>query len=253
MDALAAATATAAPVSTVGSHFMLDGNTYKRGAELGFQGLDFYVAGRGGVLGDVDADVVSAAFTFFEPDSVRALWLQGTTVESDQLYGDGRHGTLLGRLQNFWQLSRSTYAQVGFTALGGNGDTTHSRVLGLDLRLTWRPPNAGTRKDLTIRAEGYRLHTDALGETDSKYGAFADVAYRASQRWILGARYDYVETPGLGNNTEWQITPALTWWESEFVFLRLEGQHHHDDFSGNEDRLLLQAVFAMGPHKHETY
>jgi hypothetical protein len=80
MDALAAATATAAPVSTVGSHFMLDGNTYKRGAELGFQGLDFYVTGRGGVLGDVDADVVSAAFTFFEPESVRALWLQGTTV-----------------------------------------------------------------------------------------------------------------------------------------------------------------------------
>ena len=67
MDALAAATSTAAAVSTVGSHFMLDGKTYERGAELGFQGLDFYVTGRGGVLGDVDADVVSAAFTFFEP------------------------------------------------------------------------------------------------------------------------------------------------------------------------------------------
>ena len=80
MDALATATATAAAVSQVGSHFMLDGNTYKRGADLGFQGLDFYVAGRGGVLGDVDADVVSAAFTFFEPVSVRALWEQGQAV-----------------------------------------------------------------------------------------------------------------------------------------------------------------------------
>ena len=80
MDALAAATRTAAAVSTVGSHFMLDGNTYKRGAELGFQGLDFYVTGRGGVLGDVDADVVSAAFTFFEPGAVRTLWEQGREV-----------------------------------------------------------------------------------------------------------------------------------------------------------------------------
>jgi hypothetical protein len=80
MDALAAATRTAAAVSTVGSHFMLDGNTYKRGAELGFQGLDFYVTGRGGVLGDVDADVVAAAFTFFEPGAVRTLWDQGRSV-----------------------------------------------------------------------------------------------------------------------------------------------------------------------------
>lgn len=80
MDALTAATRTASAVSTVASHFMLDGNTYTRGAELGFQGLDFYVTGRGGVLGDVDADVVSAAFTWFEPDGVRALWNQGRSV-----------------------------------------------------------------------------------------------------------------------------------------------------------------------------
>lgn len=82
MDALAAATATAAAVSTVGSHFMLDGNTYKRGAELGFAGLDFYVTGRGGVLGDVDADVVAAAFTFFEPGHVRTQWEAGRAVMS---------------------------------------------------------------------------------------------------------------------------------------------------------------------------
>lgn len=80
MDALAAAAGTAAAVGNIGSHFMLDGATYKRGAELGFQGLDFYVTGRGGVLGDVDADVVSAGFTFFEPGHVRTLWDQGRSV-----------------------------------------------------------------------------------------------------------------------------------------------------------------------------
>jgi hypothetical protein len=80
MDALSAATSTAAAVSTIGSHFMLDGKTYARGAELGFQGLDFYVTGRGGVLGDVDADVVAAGFAFFEPTAVRTLWDQGRSV-----------------------------------------------------------------------------------------------------------------------------------------------------------------------------
>lgn len=80
MDALAAARATAPAVSTVGSHFMLDGATYARGAELGFAGLDFYITGRGGVLGDVDADVVTAAFAFFEPTHVRTQWEAGCAV-----------------------------------------------------------------------------------------------------------------------------------------------------------------------------
>ena len=80
MDALTAATDTATAISTVGGHFMLDGETYKRAAELGFGGLDFYFAGRGGALGDVSGDVVAAAFTFFEPGHVRTQWDTGKAV-----------------------------------------------------------------------------------------------------------------------------------------------------------------------------
>jgi hypothetical protein len=182
------------------------------------------------------------------------VWVQGTTAESDPLYGNGRHGTLLGRVQNFWQLSRSTYGQLGFTALGGDhGDTLRGRVLGADLRLTWRPPNAGTRRNLTLRAEGYRFRGHEAGATTTRYGMFADLTLQASQRWILGTRYDYLEVPRGAPATEWQISPTLTWWESEFVYLRLEGQHHHVEGVGDDNRLLFQAVFAMGPHKHETY
>jgi hypothetical protein len=182
------------------------------------------------------------------------IWLQGTTAESEPLYGVGRHGTLLGRIQNFWQLSRSTYGQIGFTALGGNNaDSLRSRVLGLDLRFTWRPPRAATRRDVTVRAEGYRLRGRELGVATTRYGGFVDLTARVSRRWILGARYDRVEAPRGPAATEWQITPTLTWWQSEFVYLRLEAQRRHDPVTGNDDRLLLQAVFSMGPHKHETY
>ncbi len=182
------------------------------------------------------------------------IWLQGTTAESAPLYGDGRHATLLGRVQNFWQLSRSTYGQIGFTALGGNNaDSLRGRVLGLDLRLTWRPPAAGTRRDVTIRAEGYRLSAREAGVSTTRYGGFVDLTARLSRRWILGARYDHVEAARGPNTVAWQVSPTLTWWQSQFVYLRLEGQHYHDRVAGNTDRLLLQAVFAMGPHKHETY
>jgi hypothetical protein len=59
---------------------MLSGDTYAKGAALGFSGLDFYFAGRGGVLGDVDSDEVAAAFTFFEPGHVRTQWELGRKV-----------------------------------------------------------------------------------------------------------------------------------------------------------------------------
>jgi hypothetical protein len=54
---------------------MLDGSTYKAGAEQGFSGLDFYAAGRAGVLGRLDPAQVSASFGFFEPGAV-AGWLE---------------------------------------------------------------------------------------------------------------------------------------------------------------------------------
>jgi helix-turn-helix protein len=82
MDAQTAAKASATAVSQVASRFMLDGATYAKGAGMGFQGIDFYAAGRGGVLGDVDADVVAAAFTFFEPGYLRSQWELGRTVMS---------------------------------------------------------------------------------------------------------------------------------------------------------------------------
>lgn len=182
------------------------------------------------------------------------VWVQGTTAASEPLYGSGRHGTLLGRVQNFWQLSRSTYGQLGFTALGGDhGDTLKGRVLGADLRLTWRPPNEGTRKNVTFRAEGYRFRGEDLGQVTTRYGMFADLVAQLSTRWILGTRYDYLESPRGVRQTEWQITPTITWWESEFVYLRLEGRHHRLPDNSTDNQLVFQTVFAMGPHKHETY
>jgi hypothetical protein len=183
------------------------------------------------------------------------LTLQGTTAESDPLYAGGRQPTVLGRLQNFWQLSRSTYTQLGVTGVGGNNadSALASRLLGVDFRITWRPPQAGTRRELTFRAEGYRFHADEAGATTTRYGGFAGLTYRASRRWVLGLRGDWLESPRGARATEWQLSPTLTFWQSEFVYLRLEGQRHHHSLDGTRNQLLLQAVFAMGPHKHETY
>lgn len=74
--------ATQAAVHDIPSAFMLHGSTYAKGAELGFEGIDFYTCGRGGPLGDVDADVVSASFVFFSPTYIREGWERGASAMS---------------------------------------------------------------------------------------------------------------------------------------------------------------------------
>ena len=183
------------------------------------------------------------------------LWIQGTTSDAEALYAGGTQPTLLGRLLNFWQLSKSTYMQIGLTGTGGNNADANleSRLAGADFRLTWRPPEAGTRKEFTLRAEGYLLHSNEAGFSTNRYGGFADLNYRASRRWILGVRGDWVEAPRGAYGTEWAVVPTLTWWQSEFVYLRLEGRHQDGSAVSSTNQLRAQVVFAMGPHKHETY
>jgi hypothetical protein len=80
MTPLEAAEATGTGFSRIATHFMFDAGTYARGAGLGLEGIDFYFLGRGGALGQVDADVVTATFVFFEPGVVRASWDRGSAI-----------------------------------------------------------------------------------------------------------------------------------------------------------------------------
>lgn len=74
------AAATAATVHGLSAGFMLDPATYVAGSAQGFGGFDFYFGGRAGVLGDVEADIVSAALVFFHPDVVRDNWTSSGAV-----------------------------------------------------------------------------------------------------------------------------------------------------------------------------
>jgi len=70
----------AGPVGRLGGAWMFDEGTNARGAELGLSTWAWYHCGRGGVLGDADADVVVAAFGFFPPALQRKAWDRGRAV-----------------------------------------------------------------------------------------------------------------------------------------------------------------------------
>jgi hypothetical protein len=61
-------------VDTLGGAFAEDPATLRRARQLGLTGWSFYVAGRGGVLGDVPPEAVTAALGFIAADAVRDGW-----------------------------------------------------------------------------------------------------------------------------------------------------------------------------------
>lgn len=81
-SALASIQSLAQPVGDLGGRWMLHPEVLGPCREAGYpNGYAYYMVGRGGVLGDVDADVVSAAFGFFAPSLVRTMWDKGVVVE----------------------------------------------------------------------------------------------------------------------------------------------------------------------------
>jgi len=176
------------------------------------------------------------------------------SASDDELFAGGRRPSYLAHLLNFWQLTRSTYMQLGGTVLyGTNPDASlQTTVGGLDFRLTWRPPARALYREWTVRGEllGLRQRYSGIGKT--RVGGYASTTFKLDQRWIAGLAYDYVEAPGTGLITR-QLIPSLTMWQSEWVFLRAQYQWQKVSTASPTHRIALQAVWAIGPHKHETY
>ena len=97
-------------------------------------GYAYYVTGRGGVLGDVDADVVSSAFGFFAPSIIRKMWEAGVAVEGARAaaarYGDACATFGRARLDGFAGASR--LAELGERVATGCSSA------GLSLFAGWR-------------------------------------------------------------------------------------------------------------------
>ncbi len=189
------------------------------------------------------------------------LTVQGTVGSNEVLFGGGERPAVLGQLSGFWQLSRASFAQVSVSGLRGtNPDTALTTTAGaLAVRFTWRPPDRATSRELTVRGELWALRrafgASASGPFDrTRLGAYGDATWRLGRRWIVGARGDWVQSPEPGPlAVEWAVTPSLTFWQSEFVYLRGLVERARSATGVTTDRLAVQVVFAMGPHKHELF
>ena len=202
---------------------------------------------------------------------------QVTKGTAQTLFGAyGGRPSVLGNLSGFWQFSRSTFGQLSVTALYGTGRDSaavgnppcpsggcpftevetriETALHTVAARFTWRPPNEALRREVTVRGELFQLQLLVDGIGPSRLGWYLDAQTKLGVRWTAAVRYDRVESPDpTVAGREWALTPSLTFWQSEFVFLRAQWTHHRDFLDTTTDRVALQVVWAMGPHKHELF
>jgi hypothetical protein len=186
------------------------------------------------------------------------LWTEVTRSGNESLFGESSRPSVLGHVNGFWELSPSTYFELGFTGMAGPdmaGDRSFAtRLAGTDFTFSWRPPERGRYRELTVRGGAvYGEIAPEGADPGGAFGAFTLAELRLSQSWTVGGRYEYTEDPLDPSRSAWLAAPTLTWWQSEWVRLRGELDFLTNGDGESRALLVLQTTFAMGPHKHETY
>lgn len=79
--------ASAPLIGELGSAFYFIPETAAVGKELGLRGMEFYILGRGGPLGDCDGAAVAAAFGYFKPSMLSGIWADASAKVSPRTAG----------------------------------------------------------------------------------------------------------------------------------------------------------------------
>ena len=182
-----------------------------------------------------------------------------TTRRNEKLWAESRGISFLGHFNAFWELSASTDLDLGISAVRGNrladGLVSRNALYSANAAFYWAPPARSLYRSLTLRAGVMRLDpeevTGVVGPQPA-LGIWTLAEFKFARQWIGSGRYDWVENPMNPDETAWIASPALTYWQSEYVRVRAEY-----DILGNPGKttgqFTLRITFAMGPHRHETY
>lgn len=200
--------------------------------------------------------------------------------------------SMLFHYKNYRDLDENMYLEFGLSGLFGwsdewdvmrsgslvkEYDALGTQVYGVDLSVVWEPVAEALYRNLEWRSELYVLNRDLLApdgsgrDTLNAWGAYSYLQAKVARDLELGIRGDWYE-PDTKNYAavagaslsplavtasgayRWQLAPYLTWWQSEFVKFRFEYDYADGEgLEGAAHTLWFQALFAIGPHKHERY
>jgi hypothetical protein len=207
--------------------------------------------------------------------SSNGLTLEITNGDNGTAFAGAHFGdpAFLLRHTGFFDLGQQSYFELGFNGVAapnnedGDRDT---RVGSVDFNFLWEPEGKGKYRGLELRGEFIRtLFEEEDGSILGSNAWYTYLQWQMARNWYAGLRYDDAELisdhaeidpdvpfePGMGSRA-W--TGYVTWWQSEFVRLRLQVQRADRDVAMaagpmEDTRAWFQVTFAGGPHKHESY
>ncbi len=157
----------------------------------------------------------------------------------------------------------------GPNASGQGGET---QIYGTDLFYKWKSRHHDKGFPfVTWQSEWLDSHYRAVsfpgdasnppapGETIDNWGIYSQVSYGFYPRWVGSLRGDYV-TGQSGDfwtdsllEDRYRISPALTFYPSEFSKLRLQYNYDHIEHTGSESSVWLQFEFLLGAHSAHKF
>jgi hypothetical protein len=200
-------------------------------------------------------------------------------VTESPINDDLAHLAFSARLRNYWDLTQAANLEISGSALAGyveqpfdfggtppgpdvNAVARNQQTYGVDLTFRWRPLQQGLYRSFIAQGEFFRQNNardddPAFGGPNRDFnGAYGFARWQLTRRWFLAARYDWVEDPELGGETLTAASGYLQWFPSEFSKLTAAFERLMPAASvGVEatNRILLQASFAIGPHKPHPF
>lgn len=216
---------------------------------------------------------LSAVDRFGEKDEA----LQSETAPNRQLDGIGYSA----RLRNYWDLSQSANLEVSASAITGkreraveptvagpdaaaNAVNARQTVSGVDVTFRWRPLQQGLYRSFIVNAEvmhqrNQRFVTPSAAVTTADAlnrdftGGYVFARWQVGRRLYVGGRYDSLHDPELGGATLTAGSGVLEFFPSEFSKLVASFERLSPRGGAATNRLLLQATFAVGPHKPHPF
>jgi hypothetical protein len=224
---------------------------------------------------------IFAPFGFYQEIIVTATERLGeapedlTTAEPTSRHlGDLAYGA---RLRNYWDLSNAANLEVSGSVLTGrreheavplddvNAVALRETTIGTDVTFRWRPPQQGLYKSFILQAEFLTRSTRTPdvsivvpGETpteeiESLSGFYLFGRYQISRRAYLGARLDALDDPEFGGVRTTGLSGYYQFYPSEFSKIIAKFERVSPSGLSAINRLVLQATFALGPHKPHPF
>lgn len=160
-----------------------------------------------------------------------------------------------GKFRAYADISDESNLDMGISCLSGYYDADNTRKQNFfsgELTYRFTPKLLGKYRNIIFRNEYlWSLRDNYLvGDNDIlNKGAYSYLGYRLNKDWILGARYDWSESPFTADDLSSKAySLILTYWPSEFLSHRLQYKKTIGVDGQPTDGIFYQLIFNIGPH-----